>query len=145
LRVTSPPGTIGVKARPEEKGRLRREVQMATIDYGNEKLWEAVHKLALGAGRMKERLEAATAHIAMASGARRTMSPALRAKFDKIWARLTAVAAPGDGGSVRATIAQMSEEEACKIASEILDLVYKAKGASLSERKSRLAARPRKR
>ena|ERR1039458_9614183 len=59
-----------------------------------------------------------------------------RAEYQAVCARLTAVAARGDEGAVRATLAQMSEDEACAIASQILDLAYKATDASEQERES---------
>ena len=62
--------------------------------YAAEKLGEAVHDLALGAGRIKERLEKAAGSVAASSGGPR-MPANLRAKYDLMWARLTAVAPRG--------------------------------------------------
>jgi hypothetical protein len=92
-----------------------------------------VHALALGAGRIQERLEDAAAGVAKASGARHDMPADLGAKYESTVARLTAVAPSGDEGAFRATIKQMSEAEACVVASQILDLAYMAKAASEQE------------
>jgi hypothetical protein len=64
---------------------------MSTIGYAAEKLWEAVHALALGAGRINARLEEAAVHVAQAAGTQHDMPHDLRTKYDAIWARLTAV------------------------------------------------------
>ena len=101
---------------------------MSTIDYACEKLWEAVHELALGRGRIKDRLESAAKYVAMAAGAK-SDNAHFRADYEKTWNRMTAVTARGDEGAVRATLAQMSEDEACDIANQILTLAYKAKEA----------------
>jgi hypothetical protein len=103
-----------------------------SIGYACEKLWEAVHDLALGPGRVKDRLDSAAKYVAMAAGARHDFAD-FRTEYEAVWARLTAVHARGDEGAVRATLAQMSEDEACEIASQILDLAYKAKNAMEQE------------
>ena len=108
---------------------------MSTIDYACEKLWEAVHDLALGRGRVKDRLDSAAQYVAMAAGAKHDFAD-FRAEYDAVWARLTAVDARGDEGAVRAKLAQMSEDDACEIASQILTLAYKAKEAMEQERAS---------
>lgn len=100
---------------------------MSTIGYAAEKLWEAVHMLASGAGRIQERLEDAAASVAKASGAKGDMPPDLCAKYDSTLAQLTAV------GAFRATIEQMSEADACICASQILDLANMAREACEQE------------
>ncbi len=108
---------------------------MSTIDYASEKLWQAVHELALGRGGIKDRLQAAAKYVAMAAGAKHDFAD-FRAEYEGVWARLTAVAAQKDEGAVRATLAQMSEEDACDIANQILALAYKADQAVDQERES---------
>ena len=99
---------------------------MSDVDYAVEKLWQAVHKLVSGPGRIKERLEEAAANVAMAAGARSAMSSDLRAEYDSTWSLLIAIAPKGNEGAVRATISQMSEEEAGGIASRILNVANMA-------------------
>ena len=106
---------------------------MSTIDYAAEKLWSAVHELALGRGPIKERLADAAQYVAMAAGAKHDLAD-FRAEYEATLARLTAVAAEGTEGAIGATIHQMSESEACDIANQILTLAYKAKAASEQER-----------
>jgi hypothetical protein len=118
---------------------------MSTIGYAAEKLWEAMHALALGAGRINARLEEAAVHVAQAAGTQHDMPHDLRTKYDAIWARLTAIpAAQGDEGAkgaVHATLAQMSEQDACDIASQIVDIAYMAKEAFREATKAEPAVR----
>ena len=92
-----------------------------------------MHALALGAGRIQERLEDAAGGIAKAAGSTRDMTPEFRAKYDSTVARLSAVAPQGGEGAFHATIKSMSDEEACALASQILDLAYMAKEAYEAE------------
>jgi hypothetical protein len=99
---------------------------MQNLGYAAEKLAEAVEALALGAGRINSRVEEAAAWVAQASAAKSHMPRDLGAKYDALWARLTAVHAQGDEASVRATLSQMSEQEACSLANQIVDVAFMA-------------------
>jgi hypothetical protein len=69
----------------------------------------------------------------------------LSTKYDAIWARLTAVPAAqedeGAKGAVHATLAQMSEQDACDIASQIVDIADMAKEALKEATKAEPAVR----
>src|SRR5271168_1961734 len=82
---------------------------VSTIDRAVETLSKAVHKLASGAGRIKERLKEAAPYIAEAAVAYSAMPTDLRAEYDSIC-------------SLLAGIDQTPEEEACELAGRILIL-----------------------
>jgi hypothetical protein len=92
---------------------------MANVPYANEKLSKAMRLLITGIGPIRQRLEAAFL-------AASTLQPGdfpdnqTRDLWLEIRGVLTSV--PGPGGSLRETLAQMSNEQASKIADKFDDL-----------------------
>jgi hypothetical protein len=95
--------------------------------YVREKLWLAVHVLVTGDGGLQERL--ASAGIGLI-GLPKTvlLSTKNREAFDSIIQGLTKEPALGNEGRLVATSRKMSDEEAKRIADEILNLYTKLRG-----------------
>ena len=94
------------------------------INYAAEKLSYAVRKLVVGKGRIKERLKEAAVDVEVAGAS--NMPADFLAKYETVLARLTAHAREGNESASDMTIRQMSEDEACDIAKQILDLADEA-------------------
>ena len=94
-----------------------------TIDYASEKLWEAVHNLAIGRGRIKERLRDVREVIGRVNTERVDLSPSFQAEYDAL---IELVA--------KATATSASHETGYRAAKEILRLAYKAREIVQTER-----------
>ena len=97
-----------------------------TIDYASEKLWEAVHNLAIGRGRIKERLRDVREVIGRVNTERVDLSPSFQAEYDAL---IELVA--------KATATSASHETGYRAAKEILRLAYKAREIVQTERGAR--------
>lgn len=92
--------------------------------YHVEKLAATVSDLATGPGRIKERLENAATSFVKVSGGTGNLPPAIQAEYILLLNRLSSVKSPN--GNIKATIAQMNEEEAVSIAKGIIGLYFTA-------------------
>ena len=84
-----------------------------------EKLAEAVEVLALGPGRIKDRLEQITGLVMSAGAAKNDIPDGLRIRYESICARL-------DVSNLR----QMPEKDACALAGQILHIAFMTDEAS---------------
>ena len=97
------------------------------VEYGREKLWQAVNALATGSGSIQERLEnAAIFLIRLQAG--EDLPEEHRATFEAILHELTKEQATGDEGNIRATLANTSSERGRALAGRILSLYTELHG-----------------
>jgi hypothetical protein len=90
------------------------------IDYGWQKLHEAVDTLASGRGTIQQRLRRAYAHSLMLVRPEEHLPEELRGEFEAVCHELTKVPPTGDEAPSAATTGVMTEPEASKIASRIV-------------------------
>jgi len=92
-------------------------------DYIREKFWNGLGILAEGHGRIGERLlDAYRSQISLAWPAEDLSEQATK-RIDRLRERMTTAVDTG-GGSIQATVAAMSEDDAAKVAQEIVSLTY---------------------
>lgn len=94
--------------------------------YIDEQLGNASHYLAIGHGRIKERLEeiAATRIGVLSAHGVGIFPEPLRGLATSIFDRLDATEPTGNEGSYAASIRAMTEDEASRLASDILSLGF---------------------
>lgn len=91
--------------------------------YASEKFSKALSTLATSTAPMAERLLAASTYSLLhLVGTNHISDPALKARFDRLWARLTAEDAKKKGGHLLATIRTLNDSELRELATEIYDL-----------------------
>jgi hypothetical protein len=100
---------------------------MADPRYTAKTLGAAVQALAVGRGRIKERLNDALSHLVMVDDSVFEVEGIYRDAPDywrRIWSALTTakIGAPGEVGIGPASIARMSEDEASSVAQSIVSL-----------------------
>lgn len=98
---------------------------MGSLDYTWEKLFGAVHALSTGRGGLKERLEAAcTSHLQRLFRPPNQIQEDIRERLQLIQKAVTAAEPQSESvGRIRESIQQMTEEEAAKVAEEIVSLL----------------------
>jgi hypothetical protein len=92
--------------------------------YAYEKFWVGVQTLATGSGRIKERLESAYVHSLIRVNPE-DLPGDLGIRFNSIQDEITKLPAVRDEGTAAATLKEMSEERACQIAKELVE-IYEA-------------------
>jgi hypothetical protein len=102
-----------------------------SINYTQEKLWQATLSLATGVGPIRERLNAAALYLIRLHHVRPeerafTQDAELQERFDALMDTLTSTPARGSEGNLFASICVLSDESACRIASEIFELFCEA-------------------
>ena len=91
------------------------------LSYTWEKLYLAVNAMAASNRSIQDRLASAYLHFdVLRSG---DFPEDLQERFKNIVATLTAVQAEGNGGKVKATVRRMSDETACQLANQIVELL----------------------
>ncbi len=96
--------------------------------YTNEELSAALHTLAIGPGRIRERiLNAYTASLSLLEG--RELAPAVASDVAILLRKLGAARDENDQPSVPLTLEHMTEDEATHLAIELHELEYKARAA----------------
>jgi hypothetical protein len=116
---------------PSLKYLAKDESPMSSPNYTQEKLWQAVHLLATGAGPIRERLNYATQYLIRLHHVRPeerafVEHPELQARFDRVMEMLTSTPATGSEGTIAASTSGLSDEDAKKAAEEIFDLFQAA-------------------
>lgn len=91
-------------------------------NYVREKLFTAVHTLATSALPLQQRLEGAMVGSLIRLNEDDFADAEARERFAQITAALTARDAQGDEGSIRASTAAMSDDDAEQVARQILEL-----------------------
>lgn len=98
---------------------------MVSYDYATEKLYLATLGLVRGEGGIKDRLEGAAVTLIILRP-EKDVPEKLRAEFESIHSELTSEPAQFEGeGTIRATIRQLSPDEASQIAERIFHLYGK--------------------
>jgi len=92
-----------------------------------EKLWVALRALVTGGGSLQERLASAALGLATLPS-KNGLREKHRAALEAIMQDLTRESAAGNEGRIQATTRRMSDQEAVRIAGEILDLYTEIKG-----------------
>lgn len=104
-----------------------------SIDYASEKLTAAVMSLATSASPIQKRLwnAAMACHTLSnpAHGDQDFSSHELRDRFHKWWAAMTAREPSGEEGSLEATIRQLSDEEAERLAEDLFEIYVEVEAA----------------
>ncbi len=90
--------------------------------YVCEKLYGAMYALAVGPGRIRERLHSAAMGFHILRPDDFPDDYDLRPQYEQLWKKLTAKKAKADEGTLRATIDAMSEGEAAEIARKLLEI-----------------------
>ncbi|WP_425647913.1 hypothetical protein [Agrobacterium leguminum] len=93
---------------------------MGTDSYVREKLSAGVSCL-VGLGDIRSRVANAFFSMTTIQG-KHFSNNALGKQFDDVYSKVTAVPAKGDEGTINATLATMSEEEASDIANKLLEI-----------------------
>ena len=92
--------------------------------YAIEKLGDTIDSLAVGKGRIKERLLAAYIRSLLLVDVKALPEEA-QDMLLQVKAELTSVKPVGDDGSVKATLDTMSEDQAVELAKKILGIYYR--------------------
>jgi hypothetical protein len=112
-----------------------KEGKTMSVDDTQEKLWQAVQTALVGAGNIQERLRSAAMYLIRVQ-ATESAFPAradLQRRLEAILRELTGSPATGRGGTLESSIAALKDDDAKRVAVEILSLLCEA---------TRLARRP---
>jgi hypothetical protein len=98
-----------------------------SVDYTQQKLWEAVSAL-IGTGTLQRRLDFAAQHLVYLRKPEAPFpsSSALGERLEEVIGRLTNVPATGAAGTIAATTSTLDDAVAEEIAIEILSLLLEA-------------------
>jgi hypothetical protein len=99
-----------------------------TYSYGREVLGLAVSFLATGTGTIQERLASTTTSLSGLRSFEDQLPVELHRKLEALVQDLTRTPVQGDGGSIKATLRTMSDEEGAKIARRIFSLYIELRG-----------------
>ena len=97
----------------------------------------AVRTLAIGPGRIQERLVDAFGHDLIAVQEEDIDHEAARADWIALKGKMTSVRAVGDEGRIRATANAMTDDEATEVAGELVSLAYRVREELRAERQHR--------
>jgi hypothetical protein len=88
--------------------------------YAREKFYTAVHALATGSSSIQTRL--ANAALSLNTLQSENLPETLQTEFADVWRELTKERAQGDEGTIAATTAQLSDEQARELAGRIVSI-----------------------
>ncbi len=101
---------------------MRDNPRVRRLAYASEKFGMAVYELAVGTGRIKERLLSAYGGQAMRVWPPEELPESIAQRIEILHARITSVSASGSEGTIAATLNEMSEDAASELATEIYEL-----------------------
>ena len=107
-----------------------------SLSYPWEVFFTATHGLASGTGRIQERLENTGSYLVGRVRPPLSMPDEIQQKADSIMDRITCIPAKGDEGTLAATCRQLSDDDARKIAQDVVsvfDEICKLYGAEIAK------------